>query len=73
MLRSSNPILSKQDAFTPAARNQNQYNQYGQPVRVSRPNVQDPQANPYAQQYGAGSAAAGLGPGQAPAQAPRGG
>ncbi len=49
MLRSSNPILSKEDAFTPAARQQNQYNQYnpyGQPS-----NVQDPQ-NPYTQQYG---------------------
>lgn len=53
MLRSSNPILSKQDAFTPAAPQQNQYNPYnpyGQPS-----NVQDPYANPYAtQQYGQG-------------------
>ena len=59
MLRSSNPILSKQDAFTPAAPNQNQYNQYnpyGQPS-----NVQDPH-NPYGQtQYGQG---------QPPMQAP---
>jgi uncharacterized YccA/Bax inhibitor family protein len=31
MLRSSNPILSKQDAFTPAAPTQYNQNQYGQP------------------------------------------
>jgi uncharacterized YccA/Bax inhibitor family protein len=53
MLRSSNPILSKEDAFTPAAPQQNpygqqqysQYNPYGQPS-----NVQDPYAQP--QGYG---------------------
>jgi uncharacterized YccA/Bax inhibitor family protein len=53
MLRSSNPILSKEDAFTPAARQQNpygqqqysQYDPYGQPS-----NVQDPYAQP--QGYG---------------------
>lgn len=63
MLRSSNPILSKEDAFTPAAPNQNQYSQYnpyGQPS-----NVQDPynpyQAQPGTQPYGAGQ------PPQAPA------
>jgi uncharacterized YccA/Bax inhibitor family protein len=43
MLRSSNPILSKQDAFTPAAPQQGQ------------PYVQNPYAqNPYAQQSGYG-------------------
>ncbi|MDN5762043.1 MAG: Bax inhibitor-1/YccA family protein, partial [Microlunatus sp.] len=43
MLRSSNPILSKQDAFTPAAP-QNQ--QYGQSPQYGQ--------NPYAQQQGYG-------------------
>lgn len=63
MLRSSNPILSKEDAFTPAARNQNQYgqSQYNQYNPYGSPsNVQDP-ANPYGQPYGQG---------QPPMQAP---
>ena len=38
MLRSSNPILSKQDAFTPAApqygHSSRQYDPYGQPAGV---------------------------------------
>ena len=42
MLRSSNPILSKQDAFTPAApqsgqQQYSQYNPYGQPAGVQDP------------------------------------
>lgn len=45
MLRSSNPILSKQDAFTPAAPQQGQYGQ--------APYAQDPYGqNPYQQGYG---------------------
>jgi uncharacterized YccA/Bax inhibitor family protein len=51
MLRSSNPILSKQDAFTPAAPQQNPYGQgYGQGPYQQYP--QDPYNQPQAYGYG---------------------
>ena len=69
MLRSSNPILSKQDAFTPAApqygqqQQYNQYNPHGQPSAV-----QDPYAQPG--QYG--QPPQGYGQPLTPTQAPEG-
>ncbi len=69
MLRSSNPILSKQDAFTPAApqygqqQQYNQYNPHGQPSAV-----QDPYAQPG--QYG--QPPQGYGQPPTPTQAPEG-
>ena len=58
MLRSSNPILSKQDAFTPAApqygqqQQYNQYNPHGQPSAVQDPYAQPGQYGQPPQGYG---------------------
>ena len=50
MLRSSNPILSKQDAFTPAAPQYGQQQQYGQnPYAQTDPYAQQPGYAPYGQ------------------------
>ena len=70
MLRSSNPILSKQDAFTPAAPQYGQQQQI-QPVQPPRSAVSRTQ-DPYAQPGQYGQPPQGYGQPPAPTQAPEG-
>lgn len=66
MLRSSNPILSKQDAFTPAAPQYGQaqfgQNQYGQAQFGQAPYGQQPYGQPGQTSYGHGPAGYGQAP-----------